>query len=231
MRDRPNAVMLFAAGFGTRMRELTKHQPKPLVRVANRTLLDHALEQVDQSIDLKKVVNCHYFPEQIKTHLKDHKDITVIEEQDIILETGGGLKNALPILGSNLVFTMNTDAVWQGPNALSTLLESWNPETMDALLLCVPKGSAVGHTGNGDFILADDGRLTYGAGDIYTGVQIVRTDLLSEINETSFSLKLLWEKLLSRKRMYGVRYAGRWCDVGTPEGVTLAEDMLGYSSV
>lgn len=231
MRDHPNAVMLFAAGFGTRMRELTKLQPKPLVRVANRTLLDHALEQLDQSADLKKVVNCHYFPEQIKTYLMDHKDITVIEEQGAILETGGGLKNALPVLGSNLVFTMNTDAVWQGPNAISTLLESWIPETMDALLLCVPKDNAMGHTGSGDFILADDGRLAYGAGDIYTGVQIIRTDLLSEIDETSFSLKLLWEKLLARKRMYGVRYAGRWCDVGTPEGVTLAEDMLGYSNV
>ncbi len=231
MRDHPNAIMLFAAGFGTRMRELTKLQPKPLVRVANRTLLDHALEQLDQSADLKKVVNCHYFPEQIKTHLMDHKDITVIEEQGSILETGGGLKNALPVLGSNLVFTMNTDAVWQGPNAISTLLESWIPETMDALLLCVPKDNAMGHTGSGDFILADDGRLAYGAGDIYTGVQIIRTDLLSEIDETSFSLKLLWEKLLARKRMYGVRYAGRWCDVGTPEGVTLAEDMLGYSNV
>ena len=126
---------------------------------------------------------------------------------------------------------MNTDAVWQGPNAISTLLESWIPETMDALLLCVPKDNAMGHTGSGDFILADDGRLAYGAGDIYTGVQIIRTDLLSEIDETSFSLKLLWEKLLARKRMYGVRYTGRWCDVGTPEGVTLAEDMLGYSNV
>lgn len=231
MRDHPNAVMLFAAGFGTRMRELTKLQPKPLVRVGDRTLLDHALEQLDQSADLKKVVNCHYFPEQIKTHLKDHKDITVIEERDAILETGGGLKNALPVLGSNPVFTMNTDAVWQGPNALSALLETWEPSDMDALLLCVPKGNAVGHTGNGDFILADDGRLTYGAGDIYTGVQIIKTDLLSEIDEASFSLKLLWEKLLARKRMYGVRYAGRWFDVGTPEGVTLAEDMLGWSNV
>ena len=95
MRDHPNAIMLFAAGFGTRMRELTKHQPKPLVRVANRTLLDHALEQVNQYTPLKKVVNCHYFPEQVKAHLSNQKDITIVEERDIILETGGGLKNAI----------------------------------------------------------------------------------------------------------------------------------------
>lgn len=223
--------MLFAAGFGTRMRELTKHQPKPLVRVANRTLLDHALEQVNQYTPLKKVVNCHYFPEQVKAHLSNQKDITIVEERDIILETGGGLKNALPLLGSNPVFTMNTDAVWKGPNALSTLLESWNPKEMDALLLCIPKENAIGHKGNGDFILADNGQLTYGAGDVYTGVQIIKTDLLSEINETSFSLKLLWEKLLAHNRMFGVRYAGRWCDVGTPEGITLAEEILGYTDV
>ncbi|WP_293450441.1 nucleotidyltransferase family protein [Planktotalea sp.] len=231
MRDSPNAVMLFAAGFGTRMGTLTKDRPKPLVNVAGRALLDHALEQVDGIQPDSIVVNCHYFPDQIKTHLKDRADITLIHEDQEILETGGGLKNALPALGSGSVFTMNTDAAWLGPNPLQALLAAWEPEKMDALLLCVPLQHAVGHKGSGDFILGSEDRITYGAGDIYTGLQIIRTDRLSEISDVSFSLKLLWAKLLVEQRMFGLCYTGKWCDVGTPEGITLAENMLDQTDV
>ncbi len=231
MRDHPDAIMLFAAGFGTRMGALTQDMPKPLVPVAGSPLLDHALEQVD-GVNLKtKVVNCHYFPEQIEQHLKGRTDIILIHEAGDILETGGGLKNALPTLGDGPVFTMNTDAVWRGSNPLKTLLSAWDPSTMDALLLCVSKEDAIGHTGRGDFILANDGRITFGPGDIYTGLQIIKTNLLNEITETSFSLKLLWEKLLIRQSMFGVTFDGKWCDVGTPEGVQLAETMLDQDHV
>jgi MurNAc alpha-1-phosphate uridylyltransferase len=226
MRDDPDAIMLFAAGFGTRMGALTKDRPKPLVQVAGRALLDHALALTDGILLTRKVVNCHYFPEQIKAHLADRTNITLIHEQGEILETGGGLKNALPQLGEDPVFTMNTDAVWRGPNPLSALLAAWEPDKMDALLLCVPKLSAVGHKGNGDFLYGEDGQITYGPGDIYTGVQIIRTERLAEIAETSFSLKILWGKLLESDRMFGLRYTGKWCDVGTPEGVEMAEKML-----
>jgi MurNAc alpha-1-phosphate uridylyltransferase len=231
MRDNPNAVMLFAAGFGTRMGALTNDRPKPLVNVAGRALLDHALDQVDGIKPDRIVVNCHYFPDQVKTHLKDRADITLIHEDREILETGGGLKNALPALGGGPVFTMNTDAAWLGPNPLQALLAAWEPDKMDALLLCVPSQNAVGHKGSGDFILGDEGRITYGAGDIYTGLQIIRTDRLCEISDTSFSLKLLWAKLLEDQRMFGLRYTGKWCDVGTPEGITLAENMLDQGDV
>ncbi|MGB7319452.1 MAG: nucleotidyltransferase family protein [Planktotalea sp.] len=231
MRDYPDAIMHFAAGFGTRMGPLTKDRPKPLVQVAGRALLDYALALSDGMNLNRKVVNCHYFPEQISTHLEQRSDITLIHESGEILETGGGLKNALPALGDGPVFTTNTDAVWNGPNPLIALLDAWNPEKMDALLLCVPKENAVGHKGNGDFLFGADNRITYGAGDIYTGVQIIRTDRLAEIPDASFSLKLLWAKLLEDRRMFGLRYTGRWCDVGTPEGVTLAEGMLGGADV
>lgn len=231
MRDFPDAIMHFAAGFGTRMGPLTKDRPKPLVKVANRALLDHALSLSDDISLSRKVVNCHYCPEQIKSHLANHSDITLIHEEGEILETGGGLKNALSALGTGPVFTTNTDAVWRGPNPLQALLDTWEPEKMDALLLCVPKDNAIGHKGNGDFLIGDDQRLRYGPGEIYTGVQIIRTDRLSEISESSFSLKLLWAKLLEDKRMFGLSYTGQWCDVGTPEGVDLAEAMLGNADV
>lgn len=231
MRDHPNAIILFAAGFGTRMGPLTKTRPKPLVKVAGRALIDHALSQTNQISDLRKVVNCHYFSDQIKAHLSNKTDISIVVEADEILETGGGLKNALPLLGDGPVFTMNTDAVWSGPNPLNALLAAWNPDKMDALLLCVPKKNAVGHKGQGDFIFNKENQISYGPGDVYTGLQIVKTDRLRDITETSFSLKLLWEKLLDDKKMFGLHFGGKWCDVGTPEGVVLAEDMLGYVSV
>ena len=226
MRDNPDAIMFFAAGFGTRMGPLTKDRPKPLVQVAGRALLDHAIDLSDALQLTNKVANCHYFPDQIKAHLAHRSDIQLIQEEGEILETGGGLKNALPLLGNGPVFTMNTDAVWRGPNPMQDLLNAWNPEKMDALLLCAPHTNAIGHKGAGDFIIGEDARVTYGPGDIYTGIQIIRTERLSEITETSFSLKKLWAKLLDDQRMFGLRYSGKWCDVGTPEGVDLAEEML-----
>ena len=224
--------MLFAAGFGTRMRHLTSARPKPLVEVAGQTLLDHALALTnDVKLD-RKVVNCHYFPEQIKAHLADRDDVTLIFEDGDILETGGGLKNALTQLGAGPVFTTNTDAVWSGPNPLLTLLNAWDPNEMDALLLCVPKANAIGHDGTGNTLNLDaDNRLSYGGDHIYTGVQIIKTERLSEIDERSFSIKLLWEKMFETRRMFGLNYTGKWCDVGTPEGAALAEDMLAHANV
>jgi MurNAc alpha-1-phosphate uridylyltransferase len=231
MRDIPNVIMLFAAGFGTRMGALTANTPKPLVQVAGRALIDHALTEVEAVTLETKVVNCHYFPEQIKAHFRDQDDITIIEEVGEILETGGGLKNALPLLGDGPVFTMNTDAVWSGENPLNALLKAWNPAKMDALLLCVPKANAIGHEGRGNLHLAQDGQLSYGAGSIYTGLQIVKTAALNEIKQSSFSVKLLWEKYFAENRMYGLEFDGKWCDVGTPEGVKLAEAMLAGGDV
>jgi len=218
--------MLFAAGFGTRMGTLTANTPKPLVQVAGRALIDHALAEVGAVTLETKVVNCHYFPEQIKAHFRDQDDITIIEEAGEILETGGGLKNALPILGDSPVFTMNTDAVWNGENPLKALLKAWDPANMDALLLCVPKSNAIGHDGPGNLHLAQNGQLSCGVGSIYTGLQIVKTAALNEIEQSSFSVKLLWEKYFAENRMYGLEFDGKWCDVGTPEGVQLAEAML-----
>ena len=231
MRNDPDAVMLFAAGFGTRMGKLTKNRPKPLIKVAGRALFDHALEQVDGARISHKVTNCHYFPDQIRAHLSTRPDVHVVTESGAILETGGGLKNALPVLGNQPVFTMNTDAVWCGPNALEFVKSKWKPDQMDALLLCVSRKSAIGHTGAGDFIYGENNTISYGPGDVFTGLQIIKTDRLSEITDTSFSLKLLWEKMFEVNRVFGVQYPGHWCDVGSPEGIESAEQMLDVTDV
>lgn len=225
MRQHPDAVMLFAAGFGTRMGALTASRPKPLIEVAGRTLLDHALSLVDTAGIGRTVVNTHYLSEQIHGHLAD-RNVLISDEQPDILDTGGGLRRALPKLGEGPVFTLNTDAVWTGPNPLMTLASAWRPDEMDALLLLVPRGRALGHSGTGDFLPDASGRLTRGPGLVYSGAQILRPDRLSDIPEQVFSLNLLWDRLLSEGRVYGAVHPGGWCDVGHPEGITMAEAML-----
>ncbi len=222
--------MLFAAGFGTRMGDLTADLPKPLIEVAGQPLIEHALSLVEAYKPERVVANLHYKPEMLEQYLSD-RNIAFSHELPDILETGGGLRAALPLLGESPHFTMNTDAVWNGPNPLSLLAETWDSAKMDALLLCIPLDSALGHTGQGDFILSETGLLSRGRGQVYSGVQIIKPDLLHEIAEASFSLNILWDKMLSEDRLYGLSYPGKWCDVGRPEGISLAENMLANDDV
>lgn len=224
MRDRPAALMLFAAGLGTRMRPLTDDRPKPLVEVAGRPLIDHALAQRGD-LRLKTVANAHYRAEQVEAHF-DGSDVTVLREAPAILDTGGGLRNALPALGEGAVFTLNTDAVWKGPAALPLLARAWDPAKMDALLLCVPRDQTRGHVGPGDFTTDDEGRGTPGPGAIYSGAQIIDTRLMDGIEGPAFSMWELWRRALAHDRLYLLAYPGLWCDVGRPDCIPMAEDML-----
>ena len=224
------SVMLFAAGFGNRMRHLTVDRPKPMVKVAGSPLIDHALALTEALPAETVVANLHYKAAILQEHLRDTDVKTVLETPDI-LETGGGLRNAMPLLGDGPVMTLNTDAIWQGPNPLNQLQTAWDPERMDGLLLCIPPQNAVGYEGCGNFILAPDGQITRGDGSIYSGAQIIKTDRLADIDQNSFSLNVLWDILMAENRLYAVEYAGLWCDVGHPEGVTTAEKMLGYKHV
>lgn len=219
----PDAVMLFAAGFGTRMGALTATRPKPLIEVAGKPLLDHALA-LTEGIPTR-VVNTHYLSEQVRAHLTG-SDVHVSDEQPEILDTGGGLRHALPDLGTQPVYTLNTDAVWSGPNPLALLRDAWEPDRMDALLLCVPLARAIGRRTPGDFTLQPDGQLTRAGDLVYTGAQIIRTEGLHDIPDTAFSLNRLWNDQAARNRLFGMTYPGKWCDVGHPDGIALAEDML-----
>ncbi len=221
--------MLFAAGFGTRMGALTADRPKPMVCVAGKPLIDHALALVNAIGPEKIVINTHYRPDHLVSHLKGTE--ILISHEDEILETGGGLRAALPLLGSGPVFTMNTDAVWLGPNPLDQLTQLWDPDRMDALLLCIKRNLAIGHAGQGDFEFEKSGQARRGPGDVYSGLQIIKTDILYDIPDTVFSLNLLWDKMLAERRLFAATYSGKWCDVGTPEGIQLAEGMLGYPHV
>ena len=222
--------MLFAAGLGTRMGALTADRPKPMIPVAGRPLIDHALALVEPMGIARKVVNLHFKPEPLITHLEG-RGIELSLEWPKLLDTGGGLRQALPMLGPGPVFTLNTDAVWRGPNPLDLLARNWDPARMDALLICVPPEGVIGHKGTGDFLLSEDGRLSRGPGHVYGGVQIIKTDGLATIADPVFSLNRLWDRMETAGRLFGLGYPGRWCDVGHPEGIALAEAMLEQGDV
>ncbi|SDE64288.1 nucleotidyltransferase family protein [Limimaricola pyoseonensis] len=221
----PNAVMIFAAGLGKRMGALTAQRPKPLVEVAGKPLIDHALELTEPLMPLTRVVNLHHRGEMLRDHLAG-RDVVLSDETDHLLETGGGLRKARPLLGPGPVFTLNSDAIWSGPNPLSTLKRAWDPSRMEALLLLLHREDALAHNGQGDFLLDAEGRLSRGPGYVYSGAQIVVPDGLDAIPEQAFSLNLLWNDIAARGRLYGVVHDGRWCDVGRPDCIPLAETML-----
>ena len=224
-----NAALIFAAGFGTRMGALTKDTPKPLVQVAGRPLIDYAYDLVT---DLETVVvNLHYFSSQLETHLAAHNNVKTLRETPDILETGGGLKNALPLLGNDPVVTLNSDAIWTGTNPVTALCETWDPAKMDALLTLIPIQNAQEHRGSGDFNLCTTGQISrrgaaINASYVYGGAQIIKTDLLAKITGKSFSLNLLWDQMLAKNRAYGIVHNGGWVDVGRPQGIDVAAAEL-----
>lgn len=225
---RPLPLMLFAAGLGTRMGGLTATQPKPLIKVAGKPLIDHALDLASAAGVTQTVVNLHYLGDQLAAHLS-RRNVALSWERARILETGGGLKAALPLLGGGPVLTLNSDAVWTGQNPLSQLLTHWDATRMDALLLLAPADRALGHSGKGDFLLDETGRIARAGGaaaPVYLGAQILRTEMLADISDEVFSLNLLWDRMIANRRAFGLIHQGGWCDVGRPEGIALAESLL-----
>jgi len=223
--------MIFAAGHGTRMGVLTRDRPKPLLPVGGRTLIDHALDLVRGAGVARVVVNTHAHAGQMAAHLERAAPEVLIAHEPVLLETGGGLRAALPMLGAGAVFTLNADMIWRGTNPLALLAAAWDPGRMDALLALVPSAAALGHAGPGDFSRAADGRLAR-RGDaaraplVYAGAQIIATDAVAAEPPGIFSLNRIWDRLLGAGRVHGVVYPEVWVDVGRPEGIALAETEL-----
>ncbi|MEM6729506.1 MAG: nucleotidyltransferase family protein [Pseudomonadota bacterium] len=214
--------MIFAAGFGRRMAPLTDTRPKPLIEVGGRTLLDHALAPALEAGLAPICVNAHYRADQIEAALAG-SPARVLREAPDILETGGGLKAALPHLPGDAVFTMNSDAVWDGPNPFEVLRTAWRGD-VDALLLCVPLDRALGRDDAGDFEITE-GQFRRGAGFVYTGAQIIRRAPIAAHPERVFSFNVIWDALIAGGRIGACLYHGRWCDVGRPSSLALEEAM------
>lgn len=219
-------VMLFAAGFGTRMAPLTDDRPKPLIPVAGRALVDHTLDLVDDLKPKRVVINTHYKAQMMAAHLAG-RDIVISHETPDILDTGGGLRAALEMLGTGPVLTSNTDAIWAGPNPMPMLRDAWDPDRMDALLMCIPLAQTIGRAGQGDFTTDATGKVvSRGPEMVYGGVQILKTDLLQAVPDPVFSLNVIWTQMQAQGRLFTLTYPGQWCDVGTPDGIALAETLL-----
>ncbi len=228
--EAPRAAMVFAAGLGLRMGALTADRPKPLVEVGGRALIDRTLDLVEAAGPDRVVVNAHYRAPQLRAHLAARPSPPLVSDESArLLETGGGLRAALPLLGPGAdpgpVWTVNSDAAWAGPNPLALLARAWRPG-MAALLLLVPRARARGYRAAGDFEMDRDGRLSRGVAWVYTGAQVIRTEELAEVPEEVFSLNRLWDRMAARGALFGLAYPGAWCDVGRPESVPLAEALL-----
>ena len=227
----PGAVMIFAAGLGTRMGALTRDRPKPLIEVAGVSLLDRALALARGAGVARIVVNTHAHARQMQAHLARAAPGALISHEPELLETGGGLARALPLLDADPVFTLNADMVWSGPNPLTVLAATWDPSRMDALLCLVPRAEATGHAGPGDFFAAPDGALARrgaapAADFVYAGAQIIRAGALAGHAGPVFSLNPVWDRLIAAGRLFGCVHRGAWVDVGRPEGIALAEAAL-----
>ncbi len=232
----PSAIthaFVLAAGLGKRMRPITATVPKPLVEVAGKALIDHALDRAAEGGIETAIVNVHWLADLIEGHLAHRKgapDIIVSDEREALLETGGGVKKALDRLGTEPFVVFNSDSFWlEGPEPnLGRLIARWHPETMDILLLVAPTATSLGYEGAGDFFMDADGRLTWRAERavapfIYAGVAILKPELFAGTPDGSFSLTLLFARAVEEGRLHGLRLDGQWLHVGTPEAIAAAE--------
>ena len=229
-----DTAMILAAGLGKRMRPLTASQPKPMVRVAGKPLIDHALDRLAEAGVSKAVVNVHYLADALEAHVRARKvpQVSVSDERAQLLETGGGMMKALPQLPDPF-FALNADNIWlDGPkNAFHDLSRRWNPDEMDALLLVVPHARAMNFSGPGDFHMDPMGRLSRRRDGrivpfIYTGIQLVSHRLLQGAPEGPFSTNLLWNRAMAEGRLYGISFTGLWFEVGTPQMIRPTEEAL-----
>lgn len=230
----PTTAMVLAAGLGTRMRPLTNDRPKALVEVGGRALIDHVLDRLAEAGVEKAAVNVHWFADRLEGHLKSRTRpaIVISDERAELLETGGGLKKARPLLGDDPVFVANIDSVWiDHGDALADLIRLWDPKRMDAALLLAKREDSIGFEGGGDFFLADDGALTFrgeaaSAPYAYMGVHITRPGYADQGPDGPFSLSPLWRQSAAKGRLFGCVLDGDWMHVGDPQARDEAEARL-----
>jgi MurNAc alpha-1-phosphate uridylyltransferase len=228
---KPRVAMVLAAGLGKRLRPITDTMPKPLVRIAGRTLLDRGLDALAAAGVAKAVVNVHHFADQIVRHLGSRAtpSIVISDESGGLLDSGGGIVKALADLGSEPFYILNADTFWidRGDSSLERLALAWDPARMDILVMLADSSSATGHSGGTDFLIGADTRLvrSNGAADglIYAGAAIVHPRVFAGAKATPHSLNLYFDRAIAGARMFGMKMDGQWITVGTPDGIPLAE--------
>ncbi len=235
-----DTAMILGAGLGTRMRALTDLVPKPLVRLNGKALIDHALDRLEAAGITRVVVNVHYLADKLEAHLKGRTspEIVISDERGRLLDTGGGVVHALPLLGDNPFIIHNADTVWiEGiGGSLSRMIAAWDGERMDSLMLLALSSSSVGYDGHGDFNMDSAGVLTRRTERretpfVFAGVSIAHPRMFADAPKGAFSLNKVWDRAIADKRLYGTRLDGVWMHVGTPEALAEAEARLKLEQV
>lgn len=234
----PQTAMILCAGKGTRMRPLTDDKPKALVEVAGKPLLARALKRCKDAGVGRVIVNAHYKAEVLKSfvaHCKGKLPISISDETDDLLDTGGGIYKALPLIGDKRFFVINCDVIWRnGPtDTLQHLARHWDGKKMDALLLLVPMTKATGIGDRGDFIMQSDGSIGWPkerrvAAFGYAGIQMLHPRVFRGLPQKAFSVRDIWNAAMEANRIFGCVHEGLWAHVGTPEAIAPAEEMLRY---
>lgn len=235
---KPHTAIVLAAGLGKRMLPITATIPKPLVKVAGQSLIDFALDKLHEAGIGKVVVNVHHFADMLEAHLRSRAfpQIVISDERGELLETGGGVKKALPLLGDDPFITFNSDSMWiegEEPN-LKRLVAAWEPERMDILMLVAPLSTSVGFEGRGDFHRDADGRLhrrgeAPAADFAYAGVSIVTPEMVIGTPDGAFSANAFYDRAIAKGRLYGLPLEGQWLHVGEPHTIGEAEKCLAAS--
>ena len=232
----PSHSMILAAGLGTRMKPLTNDILKPLIKVAGKEMLGHGLDALAAAGIKNAVINKHHFPEQIENFIDSRSDWrpTIFQSDECaeLLDSGGGVKNALPLLGSEPFLILNSDMIWtdNDQDTLSRLASHWHDD-MDILMLLVRRDLAHGHDGPGDFHMDDNGRLTFRGDDpesdyMYGGILIMRPECFAGIEDEVFSLRKIFRRTAKNKRLFGLLHQGAWYHVGTPDAIGKTEQLL-----
>jgi MurNAc alpha-1-phosphate uridylyltransferase len=235
----PKSAMVMAAGYGTRLRPLTDTVPKAMVKVLGRPMIDVVLDRLAAAGVERAVINLHHLGEVIRDHLKSRNDIEIVySEEKEILETGGGTKKALPLLGSDPFFTVNAKIIWLNgrEDALHRLAKAWDPERMDSLLLLHPTVTAIGYDGPGDFLMDQEGKLKRRpewevAPFLYSGVSITHPRLFDASPDGAYSVNILWNRAIEQGRLAGIRHDGEWYHVSTPQHLREVERELGFHGI
>ena len=227
-------AIVLAAGLGQRMRPLTDHMPKPLVTVGGKTMLDHALDRLADGGVTDVVVNVHHLPEQIESHVAARKRPRIIlsDERAQLLETGGGVKKALPHLGDGPFFALNSDSLWieRGASAIKAMIGAWDASRMDMLLLLARREDTFGYDGLGDFAAKESGELRRRDAEtapfVFAGCSMMLAPMLDDTPDGPFSLNLLFDRAIARGRLFGVTLEGTWLHVGTPDAIAPANALF-----
>jgi N-acetyl-alpha-D-muramate 1-phosphate uridylyltransferase len=236
MSHHVNTAMIMAAGKGTRMMPLTADRPKPLVAVAGTALLDHVLDHLRDAGIGKIVINAHYRASQVEDHMAEHAadfEVAISDERDLLLDTGGGLVRALPLIPDDPFICVNADNWWtnDGENAFRRLMSAWDDDSMDVLMLLIPYAEANNTQGQGDFDQDADGRLSRRKPDqqaayVWTGIQMLSKRLIIDPPSDVFSTNVFWDRAISEGRCYGLVHQGLWFDVGYPDAIAATEAKL-----